>query len=138
MNKLTLKYELDLDFVLIAITCSLKDYLLCFKINRQLNVDFSKIDELSFQIKKEEPVYFSRYLHQAPGSETEFFLLGNKGSDGFLIPEMKQVDYFILIRNYIDDEDLTHFIDGLNKLPEVVVAVEVNPEKLKSKENLIF
>jgi hypothetical protein len=26
----------------------------------------------------------------------------------------------------------------LNKMPEVLVAIEVDPKKLKSKENLIF
>ncbi len=47
LNKLTLKYEPDLDFVLIAITAPLKDYRLCFRINRQLSIDFRRIDELA-------------------------------------------------------------------------------------------
>jgi len=138
LNRLTLKYELDLDFVLIAITSSLKDYMLCFKINKRLNVNFFRIEELSLHIKGSQPVYFSRYLHQITDADTEFYLLANKGNEGYLIPEMKKVDYFILIKNFIDKEDLNHLIEGINKLPEVVVAAEVDPEKLKSKENLIF
>lgn len=138
MNRLTLKYELDLDFVLIAITSSLKDYMLCFKINKRLNTNFFRIDELFLQLKGSNPVYFSRYLHQNPDADTEFYLLANKGTEGYLIPEMKQVDYFILIKNFIDKDDLNQLIEGINKLPEVVVAAEVDPEKLKSKENLIF
>jgi hypothetical protein len=51
---------------------------------------------------------------------------------------MKKVDFFLLIRNYIDDDDLKLIISKLNKVPEVLVAVEVDPKKLKSKENLIF
>ena len=137
MNRLTLKYELDLDFVLIAITSSLKDYMLCFKINRQLRTEFARIEELEVPVK-DGFSFFSRYLHTNPESETDFFLLANKGTEGFLVPEMKGVDYFILIRSFIDDEDLNNLLEGLNKLPEIVVAVEVNPERLKSKENLIF
>lgn len=138
MNRLTLKYELDLDFVLIAITSSLKDYMLCFKINRQLNIDFYRIDELELDSHKEHSLYFSRYLYQKSETETEFYLVTNKGSGGYLVPEMKKVDYFIIIRNFIDPEDLEHLLEGINKLPEVLVAAEVDPGRLKSKENLIF
>nr|WP_242691768.1 IPExxxVDY family protein [Pedobacter sp. SYSU D00823] len=138
LNRLILKYELDLDFVLIAVTSSLKDYTLCFKINKQLNTNFHKIEELSLSSRSSSSSFFSRYFYQIPNSDTEFYLLANKGTESYLIPEMKRVDYFILIKNFIDQEDLNYIIDGLNKLQEVVVAAEVDPEKLKSKENLIF
>jgi hypothetical protein len=73
-----------------------------------------------------------------PESESELYILANKGTEGFLVPEMKNVDFFLLIRNYIDEDDLKAIINKLNKLPEVLVAVELDPIKLKSKENLIF
>ena len=73
-----------------------------------------------------------------PQTETELYIISNKGTEGFLVPEMKKVDFFLLIRNYIDDDDLKLIISKLNKVPEVLVAVEVDPKKLKSKENLIF
>lgn len=139
MNKTTLKYELDLDFVLLAITAPLKDYRLCFKINKQLDFDFSRIEELELIFNSdEEPVYYSRYLYLQPQTETEFDLIANKGTGGFLIPEMKTVDFFLIIRNYIDENELRSFILALNKIPEILVAAEVDPRKLKSKENLIF
>ncbi|HEX8545431.1 MAG TPA: IPExxxVDY family protein [Cytophagaceae bacterium] len=137
MNRLTLKYELDLDFVLIAITSQLKDYMLCFKLNKQLNINFYKIDELVIESNAKD-IFFSRYQYQLPESETDVYLLANKGDQGYLVPEMKQVDYFIIIRNYISEEEVEQFVDSINKLPEVLVAVEVEPRKLKSKENLIF
>jgi hypothetical protein len=139
LNKLVLKFELDLDFVLIALTVPLKDYRLCFKINKQLNIQFYRIDELCLPISGYNlPSYFSRYHYQNSQTETDFYLLANKGTEGFLIPEMKTVDFFIIIKNFIDEEDLDSFISGLNKIPEVQVAAEVDPKKLKSKENLIF
>jgi len=139
LNKLVLKYEIDLDFVLIALTVPLKDYRLCFNINKQLNLEFYRIEELSLQLNSNAPVsYFSMYYYQYSQTETDFFLLANKGTESFLIPEMKTVDFFILIKNYIDEEDLTNFISGLKKIPEVQAAVEVDPKRLKSKENLIF
>ncbi len=137
MNRLTLKYELDLDFVLVAITSQLKDYVLCFKLNKQLNINFYKIEELIIENNSGE-VFFSRYHYQIPETETDFYLLANKGDQGYLISEMKTVDYFIIIRNYISQDDTEQLIEGINKLPEVLVSIEVDPKRLKSKENLIF
>ncbi len=139
MTKLTLKYEPDLNFVLIAITVPLKDYRFCYALNKQLNIRFDRIDELSLKnYPNEELVYFTRYFCNVAESETDYYLLANKGTEGFLIPEMKKVDFFILIRNYIDDDSLEYLISRINKIPEVLVATEVDPKKLKSKENLIF
>ncbi|MFA5244518.1 MAG: IPExxxVDY family protein [Pedobacter sp.] len=139
MNKTTLKLELDFDFVLVAITAQLRDYMFCFKLNRQLGTGFCKVEDLELSFNAtEDPFYFSRYLYLQSESETELYVIANKGSEGFLVPEMKKVDFFLLIRNYIDDEDLRKLINGLNKIPEVLVAAEVDPKKLKSKENLIF
>lgn len=139
MNRTTLKFELDLDFVLLAITSQLKDYMFCFKINKQLGTDFCKITDLELAFNAGgENFYFSRYFYLMPQTETELYIISNKGTEGFLVPEMKKVDFFLLIRNYIDGDDLKLIISKLNKVPEVLVAVEVDPKKLKSKENLIF
>jgi hypothetical protein len=139
LNKTTLKFELDLDFVLVAITTQLKDYMFCFKLNKQLGVNFCKVDDLELSFSAtDDPSYFSRYFYLLNESETELYILSNKGSEGFLIPEMKKVDFFLLIRNYIDDDDLKVLINGINKIQDVLVAAEVDPKKLKSKENLIF
>ncbi|MGB4400264.1 MAG: IPExxxVDY family protein [Daejeonella sp.] len=139
MNKTTLKFELDLDFVLVAITAQLRDYMFCYKVNKQLSTDFSKITDLEMLLGNDDDLfYFSRYFYLIPETETEFYILANKGSEGFLVPEMKKVDFFLLIRNYIDRDELRGIISGINKIPEVLVAVEVDPKKLKSKENLIF
>lgn len=139
MNKTTLKFELDLDFKLLAVSSQLKDYVFCFKINKQLSIDFCKISDLELPFNGgNQNNYFSRYYFLLPDIETEFYIVANKGSEGFLVPEMKKADFFILIRNYIDQDELKQFIMLINKIPEVLAALEVDPKKLKSKENLIF
>lgn len=139
VSKLILKYEPDIDFVLIAITCPLKEYLLAFKVNNLLNVDFVRIADLSLESPLSgESVYFARYNYHIEDSGADFFLIANKGTEGYLIPEMKKSDYFVLIRDCRDAEYIEEFIEGLNKIQDIVMAIDVKPEKLKSKENLIF
>jgi hypothetical protein len=139
LNKRILKFEIDLDFVLIAITSSLKDYRICYYINKQLNFNFIRQPDLGVDIHhSNDPVLFSIFHHYWEASETDFYFIANKGSDGLLIPEMRSVDYFLMIKNYIDPRDLEDMITQLNKLPEIVAAVKIDPKKIKSRENLLF
>ena len=140
MNKVTLKYELDLDFILIAITSSLKDYRLCYFINKYAGLDLAKVDDHEIWLSSSEGHrYFSRYAALSEATETEYYLLANRSVEGgVLVPEMKHSDYFFLVRNFIDEEDLEALQEAVASIPEVVVASEISPQRLKSKENLIF
>ncbi len=139
MNKITLKLELDFDFIVLAITTSLKDYRLCFNLNKFAPANFMRVDELALPLSDNHTVaLFNRYTYLPENCETEFYLLSNKSSEGLLIPEMNRVDYFLVIKNFIDKEDLEAWITHLKQIPEVLAAVEVDVKKLKSKENLLF
>lgn len=139
LNRKFLKFEIDFDFVLIAITTSLKDYRICYLINKSLNFNFTRSNDLSVDIYQgAEPVLFSLFHYQWETTETDFYFIGNKGSDGYLVPEIRSADYFIMIRNYIDDDDLDSLVSTINKIPEVVAAVKIDPKKIKSRENLLF
>jgi hypothetical protein len=139
LNRKFLKFEIDFDFVLIAITTSLKDYRICYLIKKSLNFNFTRSNDLSVDIYQgAEPVLFSLFHYQWETTETDFYFIGNKGSDGYLVPEIRSADYFIMIRNYIDDDDLDSLVSTINKIPEVVAAVKIDPKKIKSRENLLF
>ena len=139
MNKTYLKLSLDLDFILIAITSSLKDYTLCHKINKSLEFDFEKIDdhEVYYNVD-EDPLAFSRYHFFVEEGEMDYYLVGNRNSEGFLVPEMNKVDFFMIIQQFIAKDELDFMVGRLNKLPDIQVAAQINPLKLKSKENLVM
>ena len=103
-------------------------------------MELAKTDDHEIWLSSSEgQKYFSRYAAVSESDETEYYLLSNRSPEGgILIPEMKHSDYFFMIRNFIDDEDLEVLLAATNEIPEVVVASEISPQKLKSKENLIF
>lgn len=139
MNKIILKYEIDLDFLLIAITCPLKDYRLCYFINKYTALDLEKANDHETWMSDSTSLYFTKYFYINEDSGTEFYLIGNKGTEsGYLLPELRGSDYFLIIKEFIDDEDLKNLHKSLNNIPDIVVATEIDPEKLKSKENLVF
>ncbi|MET3978504.1 hypothetical protein ABIB62_001073 [Mucilaginibacter sp. UYP25] len=139
LNRKVLKFEIDLDFVLIAVTTSLKDYRICYHINKCLNFNFTRIDDLKLEANVNgAPLLFSLFHFSWESTETDFYFIGNKGSEGYLVPEMREADYFVMIKNYIDDDDLDNVLSCLNKIPEIVAAVKIDPKKIKSRENLLF
>ncbi|WP_118193556.1 IPExxxVDY family protein [Albibacterium indicum] len=139
MNKIILKYEIDLDFLLIAITCPLKDYRLCYYINKHTGLNLEKTGDHETWMSSTTSLFFTKYVYISESTGTEFYLIGNKSIEsGYLLPELRGSDYFLIIKEFIDEEDLKNLHKSLNSIPDVVVATEIDPEKLKSKENLVF
>jgi len=137
LNKKLLKLEIEFDFVLVALACSLKDYRLCYLLNKNLRINLRKITDIEIVDRKFSTHSF--YSHFVSVEEhLEINLLSNRGIDHFLIPEMKQLDYFMIIKGFIDDEDLTDLLKNLTRIAEVSYTTLVDPHKLKSKNNLIF
>jgi hypothetical protein len=92
--------------------------------------------------KKNKPSiqnHFNIFRYHNPTFEFEFYLLSNRSVEGAaLIPEISSFDYFLLVKHYIDDEDLDALLENIKSIPEVLLVKEIDPTILKSKENLIF
>jgi hypothetical protein len=139
LNRKILSFELDLDFILIAITSNLRDYRLCYYINKELNTDFRKISDYCLNLfHGTESLQFSQYCYRIEASETEFYVIANQGAAGYLIPEMAEVNYFILIKNHFDDEDLDNMLHCLKRIREIDAVKQIDPKNIKSNENLLF
>lgn len=85
-----------------------------------------------------EAFQFSQYFFKIEASETEFYLIANQGAAGYLIPEMGNINYFMLIKNHFDDEDLSDVLSRLAHIENIEAVTQVNPLYIKSNENLLF
>ena len=56
----------------------------------------------------------------------------------YLLPELKKVDYFLKIENNCSTYKMDGIIQKLNNIDWISTVYEVNPETIKSKNNLIF
>jgi hypothetical protein len=55
----------------------------------------------------------------------------------YLIPELKNLDYFLLVQDETEELDLINFVKKLSRNPLVQSIVRIDITKLKSKENLL-
>ena len=139
LNRKILSFELDFDFILIAITSHLRDYKLCYRINKELNMNFRKVGDYCLNLfAGNEALQFSQYFFKIEASETEFYLIANHSAAGYLIPEMGNINYFMLIKNHLDQEDLNVALSRLSHIENIEAVMQLNPSFIKSNENLLF
>lgn len=137
MSKILLSLEEDYDFSLIGISCHSKDYRLCWELNKALKVSLIRAGDYEIT-KKKEISQHAFYEYFDDENHLEFYLIGNKGSKGNLITEQKTTDFFLLLKGSLMDYQLNEFTSKINALNLVLTAFKIDPESLKSKQNLLF
>lgn len=95
-------------------------------------------EDLVLKNEQEEEMYFPKYYFFIEESETDFYLLGNKGTDGYLIPEQKEIDFFMLIHNIPDKAAAAVLVKKIKPIEDVQGAFMLDARQLRSKENLLF
>lgn len=137
MAKLTLEVSYDFDFILIGISCHEKDYRLCWAVNNALAIDLKKSSHHILELKNKDDVQkYSKYEYINEDTFSEYFILANRSTNGLLVPEQKQTDYFLIVRsNNANQENMIAKLKDVNFI-NAVFSIDVN--SLKSKHNLLF
>ena len=139
MTKTKLILDYDYNFLLIGISCHAKDYKLAWALNYQLHVDMERKNDFSIQLKKKaEPSIFPYFSFENEEQQLRYVLLGNRGESSYLIPEQKQTDFFLVIDGYYEMVNSDELIQQLKTINIILTAYRIDPDKLKSKQNLIF
>lgn len=148
------------DYHLIAIHTILEDYRLAFFLNRDLEIRLYKSEFNIQSLVKEGATSFARFTYEdeekvitwdlvqnkneVEGSEnnitTDLFSNSNNSfsSLAYLLPEYKKVDFFLKIGNAANEIDLNEIITKMSTIDGINMVYNVDKDKIKSKNNLIF
>ncbi len=138
MPKLKLELDYDFDFALIGISCHQPNYRLAWLLNSILNIDLERSDDLDLMLnKKGEKGYFSFFHYDDSDNFTTVNLIANRSENGFFVPEMKQLDYFLQLW-LPENENLSELHQKIKKNEQILACVNIEPETLKSKHNFLF
>ncbi len=140
MGKHTLEIEYDYSFVLIGISSHEKDYRICWALNNKLDLNLIKTESLEIKEKKlDEPSHYSLFIDTREEEFSEYLLIANRSEKGILIPEQKQMDYFLIIKEEeIKEEKIKTIFKKIKEITLVQTAVRIDASTLKSKQNLIL
>jgi len=139
MAKLTLDFEPEFDFLLVGISCHLKDYRFVWMLNQHLNYQLKRDEDLSMIVDKlKTKSLFSIFSYEDEENHIAYSLISNRGDAGILIPELKTVDYLLQIRGPLEDEELEALVEAIKKVPNVLTAFSIDPTSLKSGASLLI
>lgn len=158
--KLHLHDFYDDDYELIAIHSSLEDFRLAYFINQKLPILLGKCADSIGLTTKNTEVFFSKFVFEDEANDARWYLFENMveavsavennlqdlfldskleiEETFYLLPEFKKVDYFLKIENNHNIIDLQDIVKKLNAIERISAVYTVDPDKIKSKNNLIF
>ena len=133
-KKISLNINYFEDYQLLAIVGTLKDYTLAFFINKQLDLHLRKYDDLSISDGGES---FSWFYYKQGTKYMSCFLIGNNHPKRKLIPALKNYDFFFLIKDATDKEQLQTMATGIRSIQNVVGVFEQNMSSINGMDVLI-
>lgn len=137
-KKYTLDSQAEEEFHILGIATQLKDYRLCHQLNKNLYLEFEKIDDLKAELSSPNSAgNFSCYRYQNPENFIDFFLLANKGPDGILLPDLRQADYFLVALGPFSRESQDRFLKTTKKITGVLAAFPIDIPKLKNIQSFL-
>jgi len=131
--KKKLELEIELDLLLYGISCHAKDYRVAWHINKILGLDLKRADDLIIKITE-----FALFQEFDEEYQVTYTLVANRSENGPLIPERKELDYFLLIEGAYDQMEENTILHDIKKSEIILAAFEIDVNSLKSKELLIF
>jgi len=140
MKKAKLQIEPAFDFELLGIVSPIREYRMAWLVNQELEINLVKADDLELEFLNSEKLEIAQYFLSLPHGFIQ--LLKNKALNSsqqlaYLIPELKNLDYFLLVQDETEQLDLSNFMEKLSQNPLVQSIVRIDISKLKSKENLL-
>lgn len=141
MAKNRLHVEYNFDFLLLAINSNIKAYKLAWSINKDLSLALTKEENIEIGFKGDKSLSIQNFMDKNDFRTIRLLKNradGNDDSIAYLLPELKNFDYFITLENESNTLDENIFIRGLKEIPFVQFITKIDLQTLKSKDNLIF
>lgn len=160
IRRLVLDSILEDEYELMAIHSSLPPHRLAFLLNKNLDIRLSRTKNDVLLNDKGIPASFPLFQYEDVFQYCMYSLVGNTCKTQntldstnnnqlfamieessiikYLIPEFKNVDYFLKIETETDQFFTKSLISKLLSIPQVITVYAVDSFQLKSKNNLIF
>lgn len=157
LHKLFVDEFYDDSYTLYALHCGLEDYRLAYHLNAQLDLNLSRmVQDLDFEYTLAS---YSIYEWEDASNLITWHLIANickKEEDSLtssgslfntedkvirtfnLLPEFKNVNYFLKVASEGNPINKRKILNSLNAIPYLATAYELEVSEIKSKDNLIF
>ncbi|MDP4187295.1 MAG: IPExxxVDY family protein [Bacteroidota bacterium] len=131
--------EPESDIALWAIVSSESDYRLSWLLNTRLSFQLSKTENFkTFHSKTGIPQEFSTYCFEDEEKCLACRLYSNQCENGFLIEELKNIDYLFQILGNISNTELNSLLTKIREIENISALIRIDPVKYKSAKKLFL
>jgi hypothetical protein len=116
-------------YTLFGISCHFKDYVLSYHVNIALHFELVKMDDLQG---------FSYYACRDEDHFNVYHLLGNRGQEAILLPDLKQTDFLLLLEGPVKKARKDKILASIKGIQSVLTAFEVRPETIKNYNQVLI
>jgi hypothetical protein len=137
-HKLVIDY--DYSFKVWGIVSALKDFKIAWLLNHNTFLELNRQPDVRSHSAKGGDFHIVNFKYET--ENTVVRLLKNKMSEEgqlhYIIPELKHLDYFLIIDSDDDTFQIENLYHCLTKITLLEYITRINLDELKSKENLLF
>ena len=121
MKKVFLDIGFDYEFVLYGIVSQETPHRLAWVINQNIKSDFIRKDDLVVFSSEKDELNISRFSFHDELNHLTFELLSNKDGNKYLLPELRKIDFFIMVNGALDSFKKRKFTEPFKKITEITV-----------------
>ena len=127
-KRYVLDEEVELNTTAFAINSHVKDYNLCWHINKVLDIE----------LKKQNNAKTAGSFFVCEFGVQKIVLIKNKFKKGHLLSEKKNIDFFITTTPALKDLEKTEFITKLSEIPKILLIFEIHLENEPEAHRLVL
>lgn len=133
-KRLKLKIDYFEGYNLLSIVSQLKDYRLTFFINEAVEIDLKKYDDL--KVAGNDGSYSWFYFSRGDNYPS-FYLVSNNHPKGKLFPSQKGIDYYLFVKEFYDDDEISRIASELRKIVGVLGVFETRMSSIKNMDSFV-
>ena len=132
---LMLDFEDEINYSIIGITTSLKDYRLTFYLNKLPNFQFKRVDSFEFS-HQGTPFTYSIYIYLDHTNLRNYYLVANKSNAVKLVKKYQHFDYLLVMDGEIDDDFLKDLAKQIKNCENVSLTAVIDINEFEKIKNL--
>lgn len=124
--------------ILLGISSHENDYRLSWGINETLGFRLVKTDNYSsYNPRLKADQEFTSYTFNEDEDSSTYHLISNRCDNGFLLEELRNIDYLLRIETPDSSFDIKDLITRMRTVPFIFAVFHIDINSLKSKKRLL-
>lgn len=137
MSKFSLELIEEYPYEVYGITASTQDYRLCWHLNKELGLKFTRQSAIRVINKRKESANHEFFVYEDQETLTQYRLIQNKRTGSTFLPEISEADYLLVIdESPVVDYDF--LVKQIKSIRPVLMVFPINLDALKNKQNLLL